>query len=111
MLLNAIHSIGSGHLPSDLLDVYVRYKQGTRAIITWLVQHSARKCSTTITIQGLLELCDVVRAKPIFMPETIDFYFRDTIAAHRRLTRFFQVEDAPHVDDPTMTNHEYFTTW
>lgn len=111
MLFNATHPIGSGRLPSELLDLYVRYKQGTRAIIHWLIQHSTRKCSTTITIRDLLDLCEAVRAKPVSMPEMIDFYFRDTIAARRRLSRFFQVQNVPDVDGDVTTSHEYFTTW
>jgi hypothetical protein len=45
------------------------------------------------------------------MPDAIDFYFRETIAASVRLRKFFRMEDAPHVEDVETTNHEYFTTW
>jgi hypothetical protein len=31
IVLNATHTTGSCRLPSDLLDIYIRYKQGTRA--------------------------------------------------------------------------------
>ena len=111
MLLNATHSTGSGSLPSDLLDLYVRYRQGTRAIITWLVHHSTQTYSTTITIRDLLKVCETVCAKTIPMPEMIDYYFRDTIAARTRLTRFFPLEDAPRWEDATTASHDYFTTW
>ena len=111
MLLNAAHSTGSGRLPSDLLDLYVRYKQGTRAIITWLVHHSTQTYGTTITIRDLLEVCETACAKTIPMPEMIDYYFRDTIAARTQLTRFFRLEDVSRLEDATTTNHDYFTTW
>jgi hypothetical protein len=111
MLFNITHPVGSGRLPSELLDLYIRYKQGTRAIINWLIQHSTQKYGTTMTIRDLGDLCEAVRAKPFSMPEMIDFCFRDTIAARRRLSRFFQVQNASHVDKDVTINHEYFTTW
>lgn len=111
MLLGATHTTGSWRLPSDLLDVYIRYKQGTTAIIAWLVQHNTPKYRSTISIQDLLDFCEVVQARAISMPDAIDFYFHEIIAARVRLSKFFRMEDAPHVEDVETTNHEYFTTW
>jgi hypothetical protein len=111
IVLNATHTTGSCRLPSDLLDIYIRYKQGTTAIIAWLVQHSPPKYRSTISIQDLLDFCEVVQARAISMPDAIDFYFRETIAASVQLRKIFRMEDAPHVEDVETTNHEYFTTW
>lgn len=111
MPLNATHTTSSWQLPSDLLDVYIRYKQGTTAIIAWLGQHSTPKCRSTISIQDLLDFRDVVQTRAISMPDAIDFYLRETIAVRVRLRKIFRMEDAPHVEDVETTNHEYFTTW
>jgi hypothetical protein len=96
MLLNATHTTGSCWLPSDLLDIYTRYKQGTRAIIAWLVQHSTPKYRSTISIQDLLE---AIQPRATSMPDAIDFHFRETIVARARLSKFFRMKDTPHVED------------
>ena len=111
MLFNSTHSAGAYPLPAGLQDVYVRYKVGTRAIVAWLIKHSNRKhdCRESVCIRDLLDIVESFRLKPISMPEAIDFYFRETIAARKHLTSYFRKQpcsDGKHVDD---CNHEYFT--
>ena len=45
------------------------------------------------------------------MPDAIDVYFCETIAARVWLSKIVRMEDALHVEDVKTTNHEYFTTW
>jgi len=113
MLINATHATSTGRVPPELLDIYVRYKQGTRAIIAWLTKYRCRKNRTlhTVSIRDLVELAQVVRSKAVPMPGVIDFQFRETIAARTQLSKYFRNEEASEVEDVETTNHEYFTTW
>ena len=99
-------------IPRSLLDIYVQYKRDTRAIIAWLMNHGTReyKRFRTVSIRDLLGLAEIVRTKAVVMPDTIDFHFREAIAARTQLSRFFQRGARPGVDDDATVNHEYFTT-
>ena len=82
------HSSPEGsRLPSSLLDTYVRYKQDTRAIITWLLSHGNSKYSNlkVVSIKDLVSLGAVVKGKgkEVVIPGTIDFCFREAIAASK----------------------------
>lgn len=128
MLINSTHATTTkGQIPPELLDVYVRYKQDTRAIIAWLLglSHGRRKpkrhSPKTISIRDLVRLVETLRAKKeeIVMPEPIDFCFRKAIAARTRLSEFFR-ESKPkkargdddaglNRDDDATGKHEFFT--
>lgn len=114
MLLNASHPLFEGDLPSHLLDTYVRYKQGTRAIVAWLLRHGSgdSPCQKRLSINDMTRLATIIKAKasPVSMPENIDFHFRETIAARKYLSRFFRKSSDPEFQDADTSNHEHFTT-
>ena len=128
MLINSTHATTSkGQIPPNLLDVYVRYKQDTRAIIVWLLSlsHGRRKSKRyspkTISIRDLVRLAEMVRTKKeeVVMPEPIDFCFRKAIEARTRLSEFFRRSKTPRArgddhagvdrDDDETEKHEFFT--
>jgi hypothetical protein len=112
MLINSSHpSTGSYNSPG-LLDTYVRYKQDTRAIIAWLIANGTRKnkCVQAISIRDLMELAETVQRRAVVMPDTVDFHFREAIAARTQLSKTFRREGIPGVGDQETANHEYFTT-
>ena len=112
MLLNTTSIGTTGRIPSSLLELYVRYKQDTRAIIAWLMRHGAPKCQRleTISVGELLSLSEAVQRKAVAMPDTIDFQFRQAIAARTQLSNFFRREACSGSVDQDTVNHEYFTT-
>jgi hypothetical protein len=112
MLFNPSHPTNSGLVAPSLQDIYVRYKQFTRAIVAWLVSNGTRKhkCLQTVSIKDLLDLAEAVQKKRVVMPNTIDFQFREAIAARTQLSRFYRNEGFAGVDDQETVNHEYFTT-
>ncbi|KAI9880764.1 MAG: hypothetical protein M1830_000653 [Pleopsidium flavum] len=112
MLINTSHPTSRGQLPPSLLEIYVRYKQDTRAIIAWLMSHGTRKYKgfRTVSIRDLLGLAEIVQTKEVVMPDTIDFCFREAIAARTQLSKLFRKTSSPGGDDQETVNHEYFTT-
>ncbi|ETN45924.1 uncharacterized protein HMPREF1541_00105 [Cyphellophora europaea CBS 101466] len=111
MLLNPTHEITLSGLPPDVLDAYVRYKKGTRAIVAWVVQYApshyagARK----LPIKELARLCALVTGKITQLPDVIHFYFRETIAARKRLSKYFRGFRDESLEDADTVNHEHFT--
>ena len=112
MLLNPSHALYEGKLPSHLLDVYIRYKQGTRAIMSWLLRHGDHEGQhyDRMSINDMVRLAKTIRTKSLSMPESIDFHFRETIAARKYLSSFFRKTSCSKTDDTGTTNHEHFTT-
>jgi hypothetical protein len=115
MLLNPSHSITFSGLPPDALETYVRYKKGTRAIVKWLCQHApaeAREAYLTaksLPINDLTKLARIASNHASCMPETVHFYFRETIAARSSLSKYFRKQASGSVDSSTV-NHEHFTS-
>lgn len=114
MLVQGTYSSDGVRISQDLLTTYVRYKQDTRAIITWLLQHGTSRFRSlkTISIRDLMGLAEVVQKKAVVMPESIDFQFRQAIAARTEISRHFRQNSEAFVDDreTTTQNHEFFTT-
>jgi len=114
MLLNASHKITLSGLPDDVLDAYVRYKKGTRAIVNWLtkVQNGPPrlKALRSLPLKEMALLAQIVSHQGTALPDIIHFHFRETIAARRLLTKHFrkQVDESP--EDIDTVNHEHFTT-
>ncbi|KAL6720015.1 hypothetical protein ACLMJK_001936 [Lecanora helva] len=94
MLINQHHS--GGKIPSNLLDTYVRYKQDTRAIVAWLLSHGTAKYKRLkeVSIRDLVSLAGIVQKKAVIMPATVDFHFREAIAA-RKVSSTMRVVGAP----------------
>lgn len=113
MLLGTSHlpPPSGGRIPPSLFTLYVQYKQDTRAIIAWLVSHGTSKFKSlrTISIRELLSLAEVVQKKAVVMPDTIDFQFRQVIAARTQLSTFFRTEGGPEEIAEDTANHEFFT--
>lgn len=111
MLVDSLHSTNQNRISSSLLEIYLRYKQDTRAIIAWLITHGTRDCERlhTVSIRDLLVFAENVQKKGVVMPDTIDFHFREAIAARTQLSKFFRKGATTGVDDQDTTNHEYFT--
>lgn len=106
------HSTSSGErITPSLFDVYVRYKKDTRAIIAWLMSHGTSKSKSihTMSIRDLLGLAEVVQKKAVVMPDTIDFQFREAIAARTQLSNFFKTNSGPDSAAKDTINHEFFT--
>lgn len=99
-------------IPSSLLTVYVRYKQDTRAIVAWLVSHGSQEYRRlqTLSIRDLLGLAEIAQKKAVPMPDTIDFQFREAIAARTQMSEYFRATCSRSQDGQQETcNHEYFT--
>lgn len=111
MLNYATRKASEERIPSNLLDVYVQYKQDTRAAITWLVSHGTRKYKRlqTLSIKDLFGLADIVQNKAIEMPDSIDFHFREAIAARSQMSKYFQRTMVEGTNDQDNAQHEYFT--
>lgn len=113
MLLGTSHlpPPSGGRIPPSLFDLYVQYKQDTRAIIAWLMSHGTSRFRSlhTISIRDLLGLAEVVQEKAVLMPDTIDFQFRQVIAARTQLSNFFRRKGGPDVTPEDNVNHEFFT--
>ena len=101
----------NGRIPSNLLQVYVRYKQDTRAIVAWLTSHAPKHYphSRALSVQNLFCLAGEIRDKAVSMPENIAFHFREAIAARTQLSNFFRKARLEGEEDQQTLNHEYFT--
>lgn len=113
MLIHESQISSGGRISQDLLATYVRYKQDTRAIIAWLMLHGSRKYRSlnTISIKDMLSLAETVQRKAVAMPDSIDFQFREAIAARTEISRYFrQNKKADIHDQETTFNHEFFTS-
>ena len=113
MLLGIPHQSSSneGRVPPSLFDLYVQYKKDTRAIVAWLISHGSSKFKNlqSVSIRDLLGLAEVVQKKAVVMPDTIDFQFREAIAARKQLSNFFKSENTHQVLAEDTVNHEFFT--
>lgn len=113
MLLGTSHlpPPSGGRIPPSLFDLYVQYKQDTRAIIAWLMSHGTSRFKSLhpISIRDLLGLAEIVQEKAVLMPDTIDFQFRQVIAARTQLSNFFRRKGGPDVTAEDNVNHEFFT--
>ena len=106
--------LGGGRIPSNLIHTYVQFKRDTRAVIAWLVGHGTSKYKrlTTLSLQDLLSLAEIVQIKAVEMPSTIDFQFREAIAARNQLSQWYRrVQDRYEGDHQDTCNHKHFTTW
>ncbi|KEF58197.1 uncharacterized protein A1O9_06123 [Exophiala aquamarina CBS 119918] len=112
MLLNPSHKVTFSGLPPDVLDAYVRYKKGTRALVAWFIQYSPspHRRVKSLPIKELASLAQTVADSTKSLPDIIHFHFRETIAARKRLSKHFRgnVDDC-HEDVDTI-NHEHFTS-
>ncbi len=111
MLLNPSHKITSSGLPSDVLDAYVRYKKGTRALVAWFLQYSPypdRKLKS-LPIKELESLAQIASKSLRSLPDVVHFYFRETIAARKRLSKYFRGQIDGTADDVDTINHEHLT--
>ena len=112
MILNPSHTITLSGLPPDVLDAYVRYKKGTRAIVSWVVQygpptyHGAR----SLPLRELAKLTASLTGKVKELPDVIHFHFRETIAARKRLSKYFRGNIDESAESVDTINHEHFTT-
>ena len=113
MLLKPTHEITFSGLPKDILDTYVRYKKGTRAIVCWLAQYAPDRYSgvKSLPLKELDRLAKSVTTQIKSLPDIVHFYFRETIAARDRLSKYFrQGIDTSAADEFDTVNHEHFTT-
>ena len=113
MLLTTSHlpATSGGRIPPALFDLYVQYKKDTRAIVAWLMSHGTSKFKRlhAVSIRDLLGLAEVVQKKAVVMPDTIDFQFREAIAARTQLSNFFRTKSGPALTFEDTVNHEFFT--
>ena len=111
MILNASHEITLSGLPSDVLDAYVRYKKGTRAIVSWIVQYGPTRYAgvKSLPLKELARLIAAVTAVLKEVPDVIHFHFRETIAARKRLSKYFRGNVDDTYDASDTVNHEHFT--
>lgn len=112
MLLNPTHEITLSGLPPDVLDAYVRYKKGTRAIVAWVVQYAPSKYAgaRSLPIKELARLAASLAGKIKHLPDVIHFHFKETIAARKRLSKYFRGFRDQSFEDLGTVNHEHFTT-
>ena len=112
MILNPSHKITLSGLPPDVLDAYVRYKKGTRAIVSWIVQFGPAKYhgARSLPLKELARLASSLAGKLKDLPEVIHFHFRETIAARKRLSKYFRGNIDDSTENADTVNHEHFTT-
>ena len=112
MILNASHEITLSGLPPDNLDAYVRYKKGTRAIVSWIVQYGPAKYAgaRSLPLKELASLAASVAGQVKQLPDVIHFHFKETIAARKRLSKYFRGHIDERLDAEDTVNHEHFTT-
>jgi len=115
MLLNPSHTITGSGLPDDILDTYVRYKKGTRAILKWLRQHApvetrAAYAEKTLPISDLAKLAQVASKHISCMPEVVHFLFRETIQARTALSKYFRKQNGGGLTESKTLEHEHFTS-
>jgi hypothetical protein len=111
MLLNPSHTVTLSGLPPDLLDAYIRYKKGTRAITAWLLQYGSERYRNAkrLAIVDMWALAKIVSGKRARMPDAVDFQFRETIAARKYMSKNFRKQEGSEESLHTI-NHEHFTT-
>ena len=112
MLLNPTHEITLSGLPPDVLDAYVRYKKGTRAIVAWVVQYAPSRYvgARSLPIKELARLATSLTGKIKQLPDVVHFHFRETIAARKRLSKYFRGNRDESLENLDTVNHEHFTT-
>jgi hypothetical protein len=112
MILNASHEITLSGLPSDVLETYVRYKKGTRAIVSWIVQYRPSKYHRvkSMPLKELAGLAASLAGVVKELPDVIHFHFRETIAARKRLSKYFRGNVDKSQQAVDTVNHEHFTT-
>jgi hypothetical protein len=112
MLLNPSHKITFSGLPPDVLDAYVRYKKGSRALVGWLIQYSPspNRRVKTLPIKELEALAKIAATSLRSIPDVVHFYFRETITARKRLSKYFRGQIDESAEDLDTINHEHFTT-
>ena len=111
MLINSSRAGTGCGVPPDLLELYVRYKQDTRAIIGWLLDNGTNRSPyrPKVSIIDLLNLSETIQGRGLIMPDTVDFHFRQAVAARTRLSSFFRKESDGRTDQRTV-DHEFFTS-
>ena len=113
MLLNASHEITFSGLPPDILDAYVRYKKGTRAIVAWITsQYGSDRYlgARSLPLKLLAELTTSIAIKLSEVPDIVHFHFRETIAARKQLSKHFRGNVDRSSTDVGTVNHEHFTS-
>lgn len=112
MLLNPSHKITFSGLPPDVLDAYVRYKKGSRALVAWLIQYSPtpNRRVKTLPIKELEALAKTAAKRLRAVPDMVHFYFRETITSRKRLSKYFRAQVDESAVDVDTINHEHFTT-
>ncbi|KIV89002.1 hypothetical protein PV10_08622 [Exophiala mesophila] len=112
MLLNPSHKVTFSGLPPDILDAYVRYKKGTRALVAWFVSYSnaPNRKVKSLPIKELASLAQVIASSLKQLPDVIHFHFRETIAARNRLSKHFRGTIDASDDEVDTVNHEHFTS-
>ncbi|RMD44690.1 hypothetical protein DV735_g399, partial [Chaetothyriales sp. CBS 134920] len=112
MIINPSHKITLSGLPPEILDAYVRYKKGTRAIVSWITQFGPpeRAGARSLPLKEMARLASAAVEKLKELPDVIHFHFRETIAARKRLSKYFRgsIDSSPEEIDTV--NHEHFTT-
>lgn len=112
MLLNPTHEITLSGLPPDVLEAYIRYKKGTRAIVAWVIQYCPSRYAgkRSLPIKELGRLATSVAGKIKQLPDVIHFHFRETILARKRLSKYFRGFRDGDAEDVDTVNHEFFTS-
>ena len=112
MLLNPSHKVTFSGLPPDVLDAYVRYKKGTRALVAWFIRYSPapERRVKSLPIKELASLAQVIGKTLKTIPDVIHFHFRETIAARKRLSKHFRGNVDQCDDEVDTVNHEHFTS-
>lgn len=112
MLLNPSHKVTFSGLPPDVLDAYVRYKKGTRALVAWFVSYSnaPNRKVKSLPIKELASIAQVIAGSLKQIPDVIHFHFRETIAARKRLSKHFRGNIDASDDEVDTVNHEHFTS-
>jgi hypothetical protein len=105
------HTHNFDTLPQDLLDVYLRYKRNTRAILQWLLQHGPEpeKPVKSVTLREMETMARTVREKISSIPDILHFYFRETISDRSKVSKYFLKQSSAATKDQATINHEHFT--
>ena len=106
-------------MPPELFNIYLRYKQDTRAVLAWFLSHRHTTIDSSLIANQLsvrdlariaLELCKI----PVIMPATIEYQFKEMIRARYLMSQLFKKAESLQADGAQISakateDHEFFT--
>ena len=132
----SVRGRGSGipvGIPPSLFDTYLRYKQDTRAVVSWFLSQTEFSTSSSptsspsckhhaknihhVSIRDLARIATKICKSSVVLPPTIAYQFREMIRARHLMSSFFRKMESEKdgrragiIGTKTTEDHEFFTT-